>query len=422
MPHPDTIRLICTIIAGCLFVGVLIRPVFGVTAYMIVMVARPGLFYPALGRVELLVGVAMLGFMVLTGRFRRLTPADPINRNMFLLFGVMLVSMLQAIDFAYSWEWMFEFSKVLAFYMMTVTMLDSEEDVSLFLWAFGMLMALLAYTAVYNYHAGIIVESQGGGRIDYATAEQGMGSGHVALANLSLQGMPVILFLSLASKNSALKAAGIALVLMCGYAVVISGSRGGFVGLVAFYLCLLYLSKNRQPLIVAGVVGFLLFPLVAPGGYLGYVESILGLFTGDAGLSGNSRILGLRHGIEMMINRPILGVGPGCYPIARRMWFGWGLWAHNLYGELMGDLGIIGTVVWFKFLVGYLRDVNTLRVSDALQERTKLISTGILVATAVRLVVGMASHSVYIFFWYMLAAVVVVMKRLEEKNEEYIEV
>lgn len=418
MPHPDTIRLICTIIAACLLFGTLVRPVFGITAYMIVMVTRPGIFYPLLGqlRAELIVGVAILAFMVLTGRIRRLTLSEPINKNMFLLFGVMLASMLQAIDFSYSWEWMVDFAKVLAFYMMTVTMLESREDVTFFLWVFGLLMALLAYTAVYNYHAGIIVQSQGGSRIDYATAEQGMGSGHVALANLTLQGMPIILFMSLVTRKQALKTAGIILVLICAYAVVISGSRGGFVGLVAFYLCLLYFSENRQPLIVVGILGMVLFPLVAPGGYFGYMETILGLATGDAGLSGNSRILGLRHGIEMLINRPILGVGPGCYPIARRMWFGWGLWAHNHYGELMGDLGIIGTVVWVKFLVDYVRGANSLRVSDTADDRVKLISTGILAATAVRLVVGMGSHSMYIFFWYMMAAVVVVLKRLEDER------
>jgi O-antigen ligase len=143
------------------------------------------------------------------------------------------------------------------------------------------------------------------------------------------------------------------------------------------------------------------------------METILDLVIGSADVSGGSRMTGLRHGFEMLIRRPILGVGPGCYPLARKAWFGWSLWAHNHYGELMGDLGIIGTVVWFKFLIAYLRRTLTHAKLPGGLELVPAIMTAILVATIVRLVVGMGSHSVYIFFWYMLAAIVIVVVRID---------
>jgi hypothetical protein len=36
----------------------------------------------------------------------------------------------------------------------------------------------------------------------------------------------------------------------------------------------------------------------------------------------------------------------------------------------------------------------------------------VIVASITRLVLGMATHSIYVFFWYMMAAVVIVLDRI----------
>jgi putative inorganic carbon (hco3(-)) transporter len=193
--------------------------------------------------------------------------------------------------------------------------------------------------------------------------------------------------------------------------VIISGSRGGFVGLIALYLCILYFSPQKKMVLGLGVVALILFPMLTSEGYMGYMKTILGLFTGSADISGSSRTTGLRHGFEMLIRRPLLGVGPGCYPLARSSWFGWGLWAHNHYGELMGDLGVIGTVVWGKFFWSYFK--KALQILKENKDNTvQAICLSVIVANIVRLVLGMGSHSVYIFFWYMTAAVIAALDRI----------
>ena len=143
--------------------------------------------------------------------------------------------------------------------------------------------------------------------------------------------------------------------------------------------------------------------------YISYMGSLLNL-GGD--LSSSSRILRLRHGIEMMIKRPILGVGPGCYPIARSMWFGWSLWAHNHYGQLMGDLGITGTIVWFGFLCSYYKRLLWLKVQRTSNfVNSNNMAKGMIVVTIVRLTLGMGSHSLYTSIWYIIAACAVVCTR-----------
>lgn len=416
MISPEHIRLLLVIASLLMTVGMVIRPFFGVLGYLIIMVSRPGLYYPALGamRIELVVGLIIIAVMFFSkGKLQRAAPArSEINKYTLMLFGVMGVSMIQAFDFTYSKDWMVEFAKVGIFFMMIVTLAENEKDVKTLMWIFGILMTYIAYQAVYNYHAGFIVESISGDRLDYAKADQGMGSGHVALANLTLQGMPFIWYFTWQTRKTILKAFGILMLLVCFYGVVISGSRGGFVGLVAFYVCLFYLSKKKLLVGAAGLVGAMLLPLLGGEGYMEYMDTILGLFTGGSDVSGSSRITGLRHGFEMLLRRPLLGVGPGCYPLARRAWFGWGLWAHNHYGELMGDLGVIGTIVWFKFLIAYLRRSLSFVKNSENGSSLQALALSIVVATIVRLTVGMGSHSVYIFFWYMLAAVVIVLERV----------
>jgi O-antigen ligase len=307
---------------------------------------------------------------------------------------------------------MIEFSEVFIFFLMIVTLIDTQKDVEVFLWIFGILTCFMAYDAVYNYTHGIIVESWGGDAIGYAVTSGGMGTGHVQLANMILQGMPFLWFIGMCNRGKLLKLAGVILFSLCLYGVIVSGSRGGFIGLVVLLFCLTIFSKNKLLMIGLGVFLIFSIPIIAGSNYMDYMNKALSPEILDADLSAGSRVMGLSHGIEMLIKRPILGVGPGCYPVARKAWFSWGLWAHNHYGELMGELGIVGTFVWFTFSYNYLKKSMQLRKLFQNQTTQTSILTAVIVSTIVRLALGMATHSVYIFFWYMMAGVISVMMRL----------
>lgn len=415
MPNPDIIRLLLVIAAIVLFFGMFVKPFCGPTSYLIIMMTRPGLHYPALAalRIELLVGVSILIFIAISpGKLNRIKPSnDPIIKWMFVLFGVMLVSMVQAFNFKYSFDWMLEFAKVLAFIIMIVAMLEDIKDLQIFIWAFAIVTCLIGYDALYNFFQGQVVTRHGEETIEYAIASAGMGSGHVALANITLQAMPFIWYLGVANQNVRLKSLGVILFLVSLCGVIISGSRGGFVGLIAFLTFVTIFSKRKLLMIMLGVASILLMPLLSGDNYLQYMKSILDFGSAAAGISSSSRISGLRHGIEMAIRRPILGVGPGCYPLARSAWFGWGLWAHNHYGELIGDLGLIGVIVWFLFFKQYFMRAWSYVKQYSKENAIGAICLAVVVSSIVRLVVGMGSHSVYIFFWYMTAAIMVVVLR-----------
>lgn len=346
----------------------------------------------------------------LSGRFGRVNlREEPVTRWMFVLFGVMSLSMFQAMNFSYSWDWMNEFLKVLLFFIMIVTLTEDVRDCEILLLVFCLMSATIAYEAIFNYISGNLVESMDESqRMSYAVADTGMGAGHVALANMCNQALAIAWYVGACHYKKNIRYFGLGLFAILLAGVVVSGSRGGFFGLAAFFIFAVVFSSNRMKMIFFELLAIGLIVMVNPD-YLNFMKKVK--VVGSSDLSTGSRIQGLVHGFQMMVKRPILGVGPGCYPIARGTWFGWSLWAHNLYGELMGDLGLMGLVASYKFLKNYMVTACRILKESTADPVVGNICKAVLVATIVRLVLGMGSHSLYIFFWYFLAGIVVVVAR-----------
>jgi hypothetical protein len=78
MPQPEAIRNVLIVLSLVSFLGMLIRPFWGVVSYMMVMMLRPGLYIPILGqlRIELLIGLFVIGFIFISGRSSKITMGD----------------------------------------------------------------------------------------------------------------------------------------------------------------------------------------------------------------------------------------------------------------------------------------------------------------------------------------------------------
>jgi O-antigen ligase len=327
----------------------------------------------------------------------------------------MFFSMFQAFDFATSWDTVNEFFKIFLFYIMIVTLCDNQKDGEILLMFFCLATAMFAYETIFNYMHGDIVHSlDTAERLNYAKADNGMGAGHVALANLCVQALPVIWYIGVCHKNVIMKVCGCLLFYIVLSGVIFSGSRGGFLGIGALAVCLVIFSDQKLKMGLVLMALVLVIAILKPG-YLNFMESFK--IIGSTDVSTTSRFDGLRNGFEMLLRRPLLGVGPGCYPIARLAWFGWGLWAHNLYGEIMGDLGIMGVISFYKFVTYYMKKAFELKKHWRADISSRNLFNAIIVATIVRLFLGMGTHSLYIFFWYMLAGVVVVSSRSQYVSE-----
>jgi O-antigen ligase len=120
----------------------------------------------------------------------------------------------------------------------------------------------------------------------------------------------------------------------------------------------------------------------------------------------------------MILKGHPFGVGPGCFMVARGNYFGFTMMSHNLYGELIGDLGIPGTVVWFLFIRQIF--INLFEVKKRLEllgrqnEFLYKLTMGLLISLIVRLIIGMGSHGLYYFYWYLIGAISIMCVKITE--------
>lgn len=135
--------------------------------------------------------------------------------------------------------------------------------------------------------------------------------------------------------------------------IVLSHSRGGLLGLATAMVVWAFREKRRLQAIMLGVglmIGLLLF---APGTFWQRSESIGG-FREDASALG--RIHAWEVGVKMNMDHPLLGVGVGSFLYA------WPLYApstakvahvaHNVFLDIVAELGFIGLLLFLVFLGG----------------------------------------------------------------------
>lgn len=421
LPAAETIQIILPASCFILLVLALLNPVYGVIAYFIILNAKLGDMYPVLGQIrfELLVAIYVFVaiFFSLRGFGNFLPRLTPVNSAFWILFFIGMLSMVFSISPALSWEngGYFLF-KVALFYLMLVMTINTTSDLKRLLWAFAIVAAWIAYEPAVNYITGnVTVENYG----EIAYGRFGVASGHVALANTLDQAIPITFYLALSTRSRIMRIFLYLILALLFFGVYVTKSRGGFVGLVIIGMGIVFLAKARSKAVLAALAAGILFLSIAGTAYTHHMSTMQQGIHGSR--STTDRYLGLINGISMMIKRPILGVGVGNYAEARRLYFHYYFYAHNLYGELFGELGL-ASAAWFYWIYVILKRSKYLKSRlDTLNENDKFyynLLNGIQLGIVVRLILGNFSHGWYIWFWFMMAAFVVGMENVLLKELE----
>ena len=207
----------------------------------------------------------------------------------------------------------------------------------------------------------------------------------LALALNSAIGVGIYLFIE--TRSGARKTAILLSMATMVGAIVVSNSRGGFVGFVLLGLYLLVFGPYRKVVVVCAVlvlVGLLLF---APAAYWDEIRSLT--TAAEKGDTGETRLYFWGIAWKMFLDHPIFGVGTNNYGIRapeyqdpdRTGWnvHTWGRVAHSLYFTLLPEHGIVGVVLflgvvfwcfktqWRFRAVGFRRDAGPDERSAALQ-------------------------------------------------------
>jgi len=198
------------------------------------------------------------------------------------------------------------------------------------------------------------------------------------------------------------------------WTMALTGSRSALVGFVVAlgYLCW---TSRRRWVFAALAVGALV------GGYSVLPEQYRQRYDSSQELddSSQSRIAVWKTGLSMFADRPIAGVGLGCFSSANAAYTGSWLQPHSLYVQALAEIGLVGSIPFFAFLFQFMRRTRAGRKKLGEDptwsfERTAL--DGILGGGLVLLAAGIFGHSMLRRTWYFYAAISVVVWRLHHEE------
>jgi O-antigen ligase len=366
--------------------------------------------------------VAMIGLGIVFSGALASRPS-PFNFLIPLFFAWMYLSFLLSpySDLDAALYWQSEYWKVVVLYFFVSFGLRDRNDLYYFL------IGVAVISLTYQLHSwldflrgGSYVYQQGIKRMVGVWSGGGIGSAN-AWGMLALFTLPFAMFGLRASPSRSTRLAMIALVIMSAASIVFSGTRGAMVGLVILTFAYggfrVLRPKYLLPAIAILAIGFAVMPQEYRHRYsLIFINEESDVTTRDdviASGSAHSRIEGLIDGFNMAMLRPLTGMGPGASPTARlevrddapQDEDGGFLQLHNLYGQVMAELGLIGMLIFLVMIAMYFRQLQLVRVdNDSETPAWRQFKQVMVMAMFVMLLYGMFTHSLYRFHWMLLFA------------------
>lgn len=197
--------------------------------------------------------------------------------------------------------------------------------------------------------------------------------------------------------------------------IILTNSRSGFVSLILFVTLVGFKGKGIGKKLLYLLIGALIV-IVAwqfiPEENKGRFRTIWAPEAGpnSAQSSADGRIEGFRAGMTMFDRFPITGVGIGNF-IGYRVHHvdGVPLQAHNLYGQVLGETGLIGGVTFLMMVMITLKNCRKIKVqSNNHLDPTLSILSGLAIACRNSIVLlaftGLFGHNLLRFNWLWLAA------------------
>lgn len=409
------------LLAAVCGVVVILRPFVGLLAYAVLFMLRPGEVYPILNTLHL---ERVVGAITLAGIFlamiRRIgAPALDSTRQtrwLFLFAGAIALSIPTAYWIGHAVDMLMEMLKIIGFYIMIAHLVDTRKKLRIFLWFYVILIVYVGIGALRAYYAGDLLFAQG---IDRAEGTTSAGGGANELGTTMASVMPLFILLLLAERKVVLRFMALGGLAVSVWGMVFTGSRASLLGCLAGLAYLWWISKKRLLLGVIGLFALVLAFALLPAEYQGRYST---LTSGQLDGSSMSRVLVWITGLHMFADRPLFGVGAGCFGTAHAMAYSpsgqknW-LESHSLYIQVIAELGLVGAICFFAMLAQFLKLNRRAARLVARMGRDwrweSAILTALFAGFLVLIVSGVFGHSLYRRTWYIYAALGLAVFRIQ---------
>ena len=332
----------------------------GIFLFTVLLYARPGEAFPgAVGDFPIvkIVAIATLIVYILQTltRAQRLT-IFPLELKMLLVIaalGFLFIPIAQAPQD--SWTVLLDlFIKVVIIFILMINVIDTRKRLESMMRLIVIAGTVLSIFAAFDYASGTFgtVDKSVGVRI--AGVVGGIFSNPNDLATSFNLLIPLAVGLALLRQGRQ-RYFYFACAAILATGVVLTFSRGGFLGLVAVCAVLLWkLSRESKALsALALILTVFIFLSAMPVGYSGRIVSIFDHQSDPTG-SSQARIDLLNRGLELALAHPVLGLGIGnfhIYSIQEQR-------AHNSYLEIAAELGMLGLIAYLIMILAPLRSLR----------------------------------------------------------------
>jgi O-antigen ligase len=409
---------------------------FGLNAYLL-FVASWCLHLPArvplLGMIHAdLILVAVVTVVAISEAKRSGKPAGaPAGRTTAdILLRVLIVYSILTIPFV---EWpgsvvkngLPNLIKAIVFYYFTVAFVKTEKDLARFLIVFVGCEVFRVLEPLYLHltadYWGSTASMEGG--TEFLSRLSGGPFDVVnpnGLAFIICSVLPFLYFM--APLDWKLRLVFLAITPLALYALTLTGSRSGMVGFLI--VCVgIFIKARRRVLFGVVVLGVILgsFPFLSADMQDRYL-SIIGRGERNASTV-QERFTGLEEQFGVVLHRPLFGHGLGTsaeanYHFSRGGPYGGrALRAHNLYLEILQELGIFGLIIFLLFMKSiYAAFQQAKRAIRSAQTNTSALLPRLLETMQVWLfmnfIFSFASYGLSSYDWYLFGGLSVVLVRL----------
>jgi O-antigen ligase len=333
--------------------------------------------------------------------------ARPREVNLALLLLVAaLLSVPTAISPGEAWDNFVNFLKVILIFVVAVNVTRTESRLRGLLLLAMTASVVLSFSAFNDYRHGRL--DFGGDRVRGMIGGMFDNPNDLALHLVTM--VPLAVALAFARRGALKKVAYLLCAALFAAGVVVSFSRGGFIGLVACSAVLAWKLGRRRRFVVGALMAaaLLIFVAAAPGEYGARLASIFG---GDVTGSAGARQELFWRSVVVALRYPITGVGLGCfYHRGARDQV-----SHNAYTQVAAEMGMAALVVYVLFMVATIRRLRQIeRETLGAKDRASFyyLAVGMQASLVGYMVCSFFASVAHLWYVYYLVAYSVCLRRL----------
>jgi O-antigen ligase len=390
----------------------------GLFLFTAILYARPSEFYPSpvTASIALVVGIITLAFFVPTQLSLEGTLTANVREvNLVVLFSLLaLLSIPLAMSPSEAWQvFSGTFIRCIVIFIVMVNVVRTEARLKGLLFL-GLAAAIwLSVGAINDYRLGLLTVE--GYRVD------GRGTGlfgnTIDMALYLVTMLPIAVAFLLGARNKIVKCFwGVCAAGMLA-AIVVTYSRGAFLGLIGvlIFMVMKLGRRNRLAITLSIVLIGIGFLFLAPGNYGVRVLSIFDPSLDPVG-SATARRRELFRSLYVAIRHPILGIGIDNYKnqVSLR-----GLVTHNSYTQVAAEMGLVALVIYTLFIVSPLRKLGQVAretVGRRIDSRFYYLAVGLQASLIAYMISSFFLSVPYLWYVYYLVAYAVCLRRIYESK------